>query len=101
MAPRTRVRGCRCRISSSDGTATPGRQLTRATPPLCDDVAIKMLIGFFYQKQQSTVNWHGNSLPHCSLVETSEDSNRMCCQSSNNKTAIKNKRWKDCVSLFF
>ena len=54
MAPRTRVRGCRCRSSSSDGTATPGRRLTRATPPLRDDVAMKMLIGFFLSK--TTIN---------------------------------------------
>ena len=54
MAPRTRVRGCRCRSSSSDGTATPGRRLTRATPPLRDDVAMKMLIGIFLSK--TTIN---------------------------------------------
>ena len=54
MAPRTRVRGCRCRSSSSDGTATPGRRLTRAPPPLRDDVAMKMLIGFFLSK--TTIN---------------------------------------------
>ena len=54
MAPRTRVRGCRYRSSSSDGTATPGRRLTRATPPLRDDVAMKMLIGIFLSK--TTIN---------------------------------------------
>ena len=53
MAPRTRVRGCRCRSSSCDGTATPSRRLTRATPPLRDDVAIKMLIGIFLIKNNN------------------------------------------------